>query len=70
MQHARDRLRELTLRKRSPLPVAQVVGDLNEYLRGFASYFRYGNSGRSFGLLDEYAIEPLALFLAKRPKNG
>jgi pimeloyl-ACP methyl ester carboxylesterase len=55
------------------LPNAQLKlypdGDLNEYLRGFASYFRYGNSARSFGLLDEYAIERLALFLAKRHKK-
>jgi retron-type reverse transcriptase len=69
MQHARDRLRELTLRKRLLLPVDEVVGDLNEYLRGFAGHFRYGNSARSFGLLDEYAIERLALFLAKRHKK-
>ena len=69
MQHARNRLRELTLRKRLLLPVDEVVADLNEYLRGFASYFRYGNSARSFGLLDEYAIERLALFLAKRHKK-
>ena len=69
MQHARDRLRELTLRKRLLLPVDEVVADLNEYLRGFAGYFRYGNSARSFGLLDEYAIERLALFLAKRHKK-
>jgi Group II intron, maturase-specific domain len=38
MQHARDRLRELTLRKRLLLPVDDVVADLNEYLRGFAGY--------------------------------
>jgi len=69
MQHARDRLRELTLRKRLLLPVDEVVADLNEYLRGFAGYFRYGNSARSFGLLDEYAVERLALFLAKRHKR-
>jgi RNA-directed DNA polymerase len=69
MQHARGRLRELTLRKRLLLPVDEVVADLNEYLRGFAGYFRYGNSARSFGLLDEYAIERLALFLAKRHKK-
>ena len=68
MKHARNRLRELTLRKRLLLPVDEVV-DLNEYLRGFAGYFRCGNSARSFGLLDEYAIERLALFLAKRHKK-
>jgi hypothetical protein len=69
MQHARGRLRELTLCRRLLLSVDEVVADLNEYLRGFAGYFRYGNSARSFGLLDEYAIERLALFLAKRHKR-
>lgn len=69
MQQARDRLRELTLRKRLLLPVDEVVADLNEYLRGFAGYFRYGNSARSFARLDEYAVERLALFVAKRHKR-
>jgi RNA-directed DNA polymerase len=32
--------REKTLRKPLLLPVDEVVGDLNKYLRGFASYFR------------------------------
>jgi len=65
MQHARDRLRELTLRKRLLVPVDEVVADLNDCLRGFAGYFRSGNSARSFGQLDDYATERLALFLAK-----
>ncbi|MGB0096132.1 MAG: group II intron maturase-specific domain-containing protein [Solirubrobacteraceae bacterium] len=69
MQHARGRLRELTLRRRLLSSVDEVVGDLNEYLRGFAGYFRYGNSARSFGLLDDYATDRLALFLAKRHKK-
>ena len=33
MQHARNRMRELTLRKRLLLSVDEVVADLNEYLR-------------------------------------
>ena len=48
MQHARDRVRELTARDRLLLPVEEIVEDLNRFLRGWAGYFRYGNSTRPF----------------------
>src|SRR5215217_6142642 len=35
MQRARDRIREITLRKRLRLPVEEVVLDLNRFLRGW-----------------------------------
>ena len=44
MQHARDRVRELTHRSRLLVPVEEIVGNLNRFLRGWAGYFRYGNS--------------------------
>ena len=69
MRYARDRMRELTLRKRLLLSVDEVVSDLNEYLHGFGDYFRYGNSSLDFARLDAYAIERLALFVAKRHKR-
>jgi Reverse transcriptase (RNA-dependent DNA polymerase)/Group II intron, maturase-specific domain len=42
MQHARDRVRELTAWDRLRWPIEQIVGDLNRFLRGWAGYFRYG----------------------------
>ncbi len=48
MQHARDRIRELTARERLLLPVEDVVQDVNRFLRGWVGYFRYGNSARPF----------------------
>ena len=48
MQHARDRIRELTDRSRLLLPVEAIVQDVNRFLRGWAGYFRYGNSARHF----------------------
>ena len=66
MQHARDRVRELTARERLLLPVEDVVQDLNRYLRGWAGYFRYGNSARHFNLIEHHAHNRLALFMAKR----
>ena len=66
MQRARDRVREITARERLLLPVEDVVQDLNGYLRGWAGYFRYGNSARHFNLIEHHAHNRLALFMAKR----
>jgi len=66
MQHARDRIRELTARERLLLPVEDVVQDVNTFLRGWVGYFRYGNSARPFDKIDRYAVTRLSLFVAKR----
>src|SRR5919108_689960 len=66
MQHARDRIRELTDRKRLLLPVEVIVQDVNRVLRGWAGYFRYGNSARHFDKIRSYALLRLALVVAKR----
>jgi group II intron reverse transcriptase/maturase len=65
-QHARDRIRELTLRSRLRLPVEVIVQDVNRFLRGWAGYFRYGNSARHFDKIRGYALMRLALVIAKR----
>lgn len=66
MQRIRDRLRELTDRSRLLLDVQGVVGDINQVLRGWAAYFRYGNSAVRFDKIRYYALTRLALFVAKR----
>jgi group II intron reverse transcriptase/maturase len=70
MQHARDRIRELTDRRRLLLPDEQVVREVNAFLRGFAAYFRYGNSATQLAQINRYAAERLALFVGKRHKRG
>jgi group II intron reverse transcriptase/maturase len=69
MQHARDRIRQLTARSRLLLDVEHIVRDLNRFLRGWAGYFRYGNSARTFDKIRTYAVSRLALFVAKRHKQ-
>jgi len=66
MQHARDRIRKLTERRRTRLRVEVIVGDINRFLRGWAGYFRYGNSARRFNKIRDYAVMRLAGFLAKK----
>jgi RNA-directed DNA polymerase len=70
MQHARDRIRFMTMRARLAAPVEQVAQEINLFLRGWAGYFRYGNSAHAFDKISKYALMRLALFLAKRHQRG
>ena len=70
MQHARGRIHELTDRRRLRLPVEEVVQDLNMFLRGWAGYFRYGNSAVAFDKITFHAFVRLAGFVAKRHKRS
>jgi len=63
-QHARDRLRELTDRKRLLVPVEEVVGSLNRFLRAWAGFFRIGNSALAFDKIRFYAVQRLGIFVA------
>jgi group II intron reverse transcriptase/maturase len=70
MQHARDRIRDLTARRRLLLRVDWIVEDLNRFLRGWAAYFRYGNSADQFNKINQYAWMRMAIFIAKRHRRS
>jgi group II intron reverse transcriptase/maturase len=70
MQHARDRIRNLTDQRRLLLKVEWIVQDINQFLRGWAGYFKYGNSARHFGKIRDYAKMRLAILIAKRHKRS
>jgi len=70
MQHARDRVRELTERRRLRLAVQVVVEDVNRFLRGWAAYFRYGNSADHFDKISRYVRMRMALFVSKRHRRS
>lgn len=70
MQHARDRIRELTARRRLRHSVDWIVEDVNRFLRGWAAYFRYGNSADQFGKITRYARMRMAIFVAKRHRRS
>jgi len=68
-QRARDRIREITDRSRLLVPVEDLVKEINLFLRGWAGYFRYGNSARVLGQIRNYALRRIALLLSKRGKR-
>ena len=63
---ARYRIREMTARNRRRVLTHKVVADLNDYLRGWRQYYRFGNSTVHFSMLDHYVDESMALLLSKR----
>jgi group II intron reverse transcriptase/maturase len=66
VQRARDRIRDVTGRKWLWMETEDIVRDLNLFLRGWAGYFRYGNSARVLGQIRNYALVRLALWLSKK----
>jgi RNA-directed DNA polymerase len=67
MQHARDRIRELTASHRLLLDVETVVRDINAFLRGWVGYFKYGHSAQRFSKIRSYVRMRIALFLEQTP---
>jgi RNA-directed DNA polymerase len=65
MQHARDRLRHVTDRRRALRPEA-IVEEMNLFLKGWAAYFLYGHSGERFRKIRRYAWTRLARYISER----
>ena len=70
MRKARDRIRELTDRRRLLLSVETIVEDVNAFLTGWAAYFKYGNSTERFAAIRHYTRMRMALFVAGRHKRS
>jgi len=54
MASIRAKIRERTDRRFASRDLRDVVADLTPVLRGWAAYFRYGNSNRKFAVIDSY----------------
>jgi len=70
MKRARQRIEALTSRKRVGVDLPVVVGQLNQFLRGWGNYFRTGNAADKFRQLDRHTAWRLKrLLLKKRGRN-
>ena len=54
MRRVRQKVRELTPRRRCHADLREVIAELNSVLRGWGNYFRTGNAARRFNQVDEY----------------
>jgi group II intron reverse transcriptase/maturase len=70
MKRIRQRVKELTPRRRCHEDLRNVIADLNPVLRGWGNYFRTGNAARRFNQLDTYVWQRLRrLRLARKGRN-
>jgi RNA-directed DNA polymerase len=70
MKRARQRVKELTDRRRVGMELADVIAGLNLFLRGWGNYFRTGNATGKFTSLDRHVAWRLKrLLIKKRGRN-
>ena len=70
MRHARDRIREITDRSRLPRRAEMIARELNDFLRGWAAYFKYGHSAERLSKIRRYAQWRLARFVSKKHRRS
>ncbi len=64
----KDRMKQQTDRRLTPVPLVDVVKNMNASLRGWSGYFHYRNSSKALGKVKAYAEERLRTHLMKRHK--
>lgn len=70
VEKARDKIRELTSRDRSPVPIKDFVKQINSFLTGWQSYFKLGHPKRVFGKMDYYVEKKVIRHLQRRSQRG
>jgi group II intron reverse transcriptase/maturase len=66
MKRLRQRVKELTPRRRCHEDLRYVIADLNPVLRGWSNYFRTGNAAMKFVAADHYVVRRLRQLLVER----
>ena len=69
LARVREEVRRLTASRRSHVPVAVVVADLNALLRGWHQYFQFGHARQAQHALTAFAIERLTRHLRRRSQR-
>jgi RNA-directed DNA polymerase len=65
MEHAREEVSRILRRGRTER-WEEIAGELNQFLRGWASYFAYDSSMHAFNVLDWHVTERVRNFLSRR----
>ncbi len=68
VQRLKDRVKQLTDRRRTPIPLGKVIEELNTSLRGWTGYFHYQNSSNVFRNVKMQVEERLRTHLRRRHK--
>jgi len=69
LANARDKIRELTRRRRNCVPIPCLIGTVNRWLRSWANYFRHGYPRQAFRVLNWFVGERLTRHLKRRSQR-
>jgi len=65
----RDKLRELTARRRSCMPIPRMIGEVNRQLTGWGNYFDYGYPRKAFRRTNSFLELRLVAHLKRRSQR-
>jgi group II intron reverse transcriptase/maturase len=68
LQKIKDRVTELTTRRRTIMPLEWIVKEVNATVRGWVGYFHYRNCSKALGQIRGHVEERLITHLRKRHK--
>lgn len=68
VKRIKAKVKELTSRRRNPLPLTWLINDVNDVVRGWSAYFHYGNSTHVLGRVKWFTEERVRRHLRKRHK--
>ncbi len=69
MARARERLRELTASRQCFKPIPMVIGDVNQFLRGWGAYFSQGYPRMAMRRINWFAMNRLIIHLRRRSQR-
>lgn len=64
----KERIKRLTARENAPIPLDDIVRNMNAALRGWSNYFHYRNSSNALGKIRTHSQERLRTHLMSRHK--
>lgn len=67
---ARDKLRELTSHRRCFMPLPDMIGEVNCWMRGWSAYFRHGYPRKAFREVHRFAVARLTTHLQRRSQRA
>jgi hypothetical protein len=68
VQRIKDRTKQLTDRRRTPVPLPELIGELNRSLRGWSNYFHHRNCTGVFSEVKSHVEERVRTHLRRRFK--
>ena len=65
----RDKLRELTARRKSCMPIPCMIGEVNRHLTGWGNYFVYGYPRKAFRKINSFLELRFTAHLKRRSQR-